>query len=250
MATMTVARSRTPDTLQHRLLQLDCSSDLRSYSRNLGPGVQEKTFQRTSDALRAQLEEHRDYLLRHQQHGQAQLTPVSQFHSPVAPSQQVMPPSHHATPVFRDVGRPQYHVQPPQPQAPQALAPQWSRAPKPPSPIPGKVETYPRALRDALEQCRRQTAATPDDGTLYHVIYELAADYMDDQHEVVTTCRTPWIASNKVAEYFVGEFLNGCAVDDPEYEVSSQGTLRCEVATDGSLGGRAMVFVRPGRMHG
>ncbi|KAF2854821.1 hypothetical protein T440DRAFT_360096, partial [Plenodomus tracheiphilus IPT5] len=103
---MTLIRPRSPDTLQHRLLSLDCSADLQSYSRNLGPGVQEKTFQRTSDALRAQLEEHRDFLLRHQQNEHAQLTPVSQVNSPVAPSVQVMPPAQHATPLLRDVGQP------------------------------------------------------------------------------------------------------------------------------------------------
>ncbi|CBX97102.1 predicted protein [Plenodomus lingam JN3] len=110
---MTVARPPIHDILQRRLLHLDCSADLQPYSRNLGPGVQEKAFQWTSDVLRAQLEEHREFLLRQQQHEQGTLNPILQSRTPVAPGPESMPRSHdthahmHATPLFRPVSQPQ-----------------------------------------------------------------------------------------------------------------------------------------------
>lgn len=72
---------------------------------------------------------------------------------------------------------------------------------------------------------------------------------MSDEHEVVATYRNPQAANNKVAEYFVENFLTHDDGFDAQYEVSPSGTLRCEKETDGSLGGWVTVSVTQGRMN-
>lgn len=53
--------SRPPPS--QTLLNLDCSSDLNSYSRSLGPGVPGRKISINDEAVRAHIEDRRDHIL-------------------------------------------------------------------------------------------------------------------------------------------------------------------------------------------
>ena len=137
------------------LLNLDCSADLKSYRRDLGPGVQAKCFEKTSDTIREQLDEHRAFLLLHRQNGQA-----SGFPSPVPrlealPSQSA-PNSNVASPHVTATRDNYYTASQPRPlrMLSQPHAPQQPlQASRPRAPVSGQVGTYPTGLRQALERC-------------------------------------------------------------------------------------------------
>ena len=231
MATPSVGRLCSFDR-QQSLLSLDCSSDLRSYSRNLGPGVQEKLFQRTSDALRAQLDEHRDFLLRHQRNNRIQASLVPRVNAPVplaVPLEGAWRPWPHTLPSH-------------EPTQPLARPPTPDRAQ---SPVPGDIRTYPPGLRDALEHCT--AVQRPEEHTIYHVIYDVRSTYMDDVHEISGTYHNLQEANEQVARMFLfdGDWSSGThAGYDAEYEVLEGGALKCAIETDGSMGGYTEIYVR------
>lgn len=151
----TVQRQHSFSTSQN-LLNLDCSADLKSYRRNLGPGVQAKCFEKTSDTIRAQLDNHRALLLQHRQSGQTSGIP-----SPV-PRLEILQP--HTTPsntvIQSQFAAPNnkyhtaFHPRPlqilSQPHAPrQTTSARLQRS------APGSVSTYPANLRQTLEHNRQ-----------------------------------------------------------------------------------------------
>lgn len=224
------------------LLNLDCSADLKSYRRNLGPGVQAKCFEKTSDTIRAQLDNHRAVLLKHRRSGQANGFPspvprleVPQQHTPLshrAGGMQVTAPSgnYHTASHPRPL---QILSQPHAPQQPRPMA-------RPRQPIEGNVATYPPDLRQALEQC----AQFPDDHHLdiaYEVVVQIHSNYMEDSKEVVGTYRSQQEANMQVAATFLfdGYYESGA---DPDYEVED-GSLQISVSTDGSMGGYTTISV-------
>jgi hypothetical protein len=148
---MTATAVPQPYTRQHafstsrNLLNLDCSADLKSYRRDLGPGVQAKCFEKTSDTIRAQLDHHRAFLLRHRHDGQGSGLP-----SPV-PRLEV-PPSHSA----------QYSTAPPHMTAPNGSYHVASH------PRPLSVLSQPHAPQAHRDQHRHLDAKVQCLGTLAH----------------------------------------------------------------------------------
>lgn len=262
MAAAILAR---PDSFhrQQRLLHLDCSADLRSYSRNLGPGVQEKIFERTSDALRTQLEEHRDFLLQHQhqQHGQGRLDSITRSHVPYAqhvpqpaparlePSPYAyIQPSGTAAAVASASRTAQTHAVLGSPYSAKRIAPR-----RPQNPIAGDIATYPRALREALERCLALQTTNDSEDTVYHVIIAVQSTYMDDSHEIVGTYTNLREANEKMADMFLfnGDYASGIDADEtPEYDVKEGGLLSCAIMTDGSTGGYCTYYVQRARLTG
>ncbi|KAF1845799.1 uncharacterized protein K460DRAFT_355563 [Cucurbitaria berberidis CBS 394.84] len=221
MATTSIVRPHSFDR-QQSLLKLDCSADLRSYSRNLGPGVQEKLFQRTSEALRAQLDEHREFLLGHQRNGQRQISPVPQVN--VGPWPHTLPPDEPAHQPY-----------------PYAPTPPYAQTQ---DPIPGDVNTYPPALRDALDRC--MAFQQPNDDTIYHVIEDIQSTYMDNAHKITGTYQSLQGANEEVVRKFLfdGAWSSGIHMGyDPEYMVLEGGGLKCAIQTDGSMGGYTQIYV-------
>lgn len=227
-----------------RLLNLDCSADLKSYRRDLGPGVQAKCFEKTSDTIRAQLDHHRAVLLlRHRQSGQA-----SGFPSPV-PRLEV--PRDHTVAsnraggsqmmVSNDNYHTAFHPRPlqilSQPHAPQQSRP----ATRPQQPTAGNIATYPADLRRALEQCARYGDEYGTD-TVFEVVVQDASNYMEDSKEVVGAYESLQEANMQVARVFMfdGYYESG---SDPAYEVEDDGSLQIEVMTDGSTGGHITISV-------
>lgn len=226
MATSAVAKLHSFDR-QQSLLNLDCSADLRSYSRNLGPGVQEKLFQRTSDTLRAQLDEHRDFLLRHQRNSQMQINPVPRVNAP--------------NPLT--VPRPWSHTLPShEPAQPLARSP---TPPPPQSPVLGDINTYPPALRAALEQCT--AVQQPEDNIVYRVMFEVQGAYAGhDVHDIAGTYDSLQEANEQVVQMFLfdGTYSSGASAGyEADYEVEG-GALSCAIETDGSTGGYTQIYVR------
>ncbi|KAJ4986570.1 hypothetical protein SVAN01_07879 [Stagonosporopsis vannaccii] len=238
-----------PYTRQHthstsrNLLNLDCSADLRSYRRDLGPGVQAKCFEKTSDTIRAQLDNHRAILLRHRQSGQA-----SVFPSPVprleVPRGQTVPSNRagmsQVTP-SNDNYHTAFHPRPlqilSQPHAPQQTRPST----QPQRPVAGDVTTYPTDLRRALEQC----AQYPDEhgtDTAFEVVVHVASTYMDDSTDVVGACRSLQEANMQVAEAFLFHGYHDAGIN-PTYQVEIDGGLQIEVMIEGSMGGRITISV-------
>ena len=239
-----------PYTRQHafstsrNLLNLDCSSDLKSYRRDLGPGVQAKCFEKTSDTIRAQLDEHRAFLLRHRQSGQA-----SGFPSPV-PRLEV-PPSHTAP--GNDAGQSQpnnnYHTtshpRPLQILSQPYAAQQTPPASRPQSPvrsIPGQVATYPIDLRQALERAT-QFGHRYEQDNVYQVIVDAASNYMDGSTSVAGAHEDLQKANLLVANIFIfdGYYESG---DEPTYEVDNIGRLRISIETDGPTGGYTTIRIQ------
>jgi hypothetical protein len=211
---------------QHGLLNLDCSADLRHYSRNLGPGVQERIFQTTSDALRKQLDEHRDLLIRHnRQQPNVAPAPVLSGPSVIAPRSSYAPPTS--------------QIQPPpplfQPAAPRQQ-PLQTR-----SVVPGDVNTYPPALREALYS-RKSVSRAHDGRTIYHVC--TGDGYSSDNTEVVRTCRSMQAANEFAARYFVDNWV--LSNEEQKYSLLANGALHCELEVDD---GRVSVYVQEGRLE-
>jgi hypothetical protein len=204
---------------QQGLLNLDCSADLRHYSRNLGPGVQERTFQTTSDALRKQLDEHRDFLIRYQRQQQPNATsaPVLSGPATIAPRSYAPPAS-------------QYQQPPPllQSAAPQPLQSQPLPIRPTAAVVPGDVNTYPPALREALYS-RKSMSRAHDGRTIYHVMSSSGDGYSSDHEQVVGTCRSMQAANELAARYFV-DYLGGPTNED-KYRLLANGALHCEVGT-------------------
>lgn len=208
---------------QRSLLQLDCSADLRHYSRNLGPGVQERIFQSTSDALRTQLDEHRDFLLQHQKQKQPHLAPVS---VPV--------------PALT-----QSYAHRPYPQTPQP-APVLSSIPaaivtrSPTKTVPGDINTYPLALREALYS--NKTSRADDGRAIYHVVFSKASSHSSDEAVIVASC-TSMIAANEVAaQCFLEKYLD--KGEEIKYKQLGNGALSCEATADKQ---RISIYVQEAR---
>ncbi|KAF1929714.1 uncharacterized protein M421DRAFT_127071 [Didymella exigua CBS 183.55] len=253
---MTTMARPQPHPRQHafltarNLLNLDCSADLKSYRRDLGPGVQAKCFEKTSDTIRAQLDDHRAFLLRHRQNGQA-----SGFPSPVPRLEP--PPSHaaHSSPAQPHMSSPNnnYHIashprplsvlsQPHAPRAPQP-APSPSR---PQNSVPGRIATYPASLRQALER-GRQYGHRHEAGYVYEVIVHVSS-----QEYLITKDRVGAYESLQDANMeAVGVLLSGgyygSALDEPTCEVEENGALRFELYTDGFTGGQTEIYVKRAR---
>ncbi|CAO2648961.1 Nn.00g099100.m01.CDS01 [Neocucurbitaria sp. VM-36] len=222
MATIAVTRLNRFDR-QQSLLSLDCSADLRSYSRNLGPGVQEKIFQRTSEALRAQLEEHRDFLLRHNKSDLVQVSPVPHL---LAPAPLAVPIS--------NIGKAQSHI----------IHAYGMAAALPQTPRFGDINSYPPALRDALD--RSAALQRPDDDAIYHVMEDIQSTYMEDSKRIAKICDNVQEANEEVVRLFLeeGYYTSGTyACNEAEYEVFEFGGLRCAIETDGSTGGFTEIYV-------
>jgi len=213
---------------QHRLLHLDCSADLRHYSRNLGPGVQERIFQTTSDALRSQLDEHRDFLLRHQgqqqQPQQPQLAPAPVVSGPLATS---IPTPYNAYP-----------------NPPPRLQSAASRPNPPRKPIPGDVSTYPKALSEAVysHKATAPMAHVHDARTIYHIVCRTEKRYSKEEMMVVGSCRSLLAANEAAARYFLENCLGDG--DEAKYKQLITGAVSCEVGIEN---GRRTVYAQEGR---
>ncbi|KAF2624347.1 hypothetical protein BU25DRAFT_158358 [Macroventuria anomochaeta] len=246
---MTAMVAPQPYTRQHafstsrNLLNLDCSADLKSYRRDLGPGVQAKCFEKTSDTIRAQLDDHRAFLLRHRQSGQA-----SGFPSPV-PRLEV-PQSHtvhsnNAIPPQLAAPNNNYHTAShprplqilSQPHAPQQTVPPSRRG----SPVPGHIGTYPAGLRQALERCS-QYGHQRQPGTVWEIITDTKSDYMDSSKDVVGAYESLQEANMQVANVFLFDRYYA-SDDEPTYEVEGDGGLKIRCKTDGSTGRYVEIYV-------
>ena len=226
------------------LLNLDCSADLKSYRRDLGPGVQAKCFEKTSDTIRAQLDDHRAFLLRHRQSGQASgfPSPVPRLEVPrshtVTSNNAVPPPMTAPINNYHTASHPRPLQILSQPHAPQQLV----SASRPQSTVPGNIATYPIDLRRALEQCA-QYGHQYEPNTVYEVIVDIGSNYMRDSKDVVGTYESLQEANMQVASVllFDGYYASG---DNPAYEIESAGRLKVNVMTDGSTGGDTTIWVK------
>ncbi|KZM21597.1 uncharacterized protein EKO05_0008048 [Ascochyta rabiei] len=226
------------------LLNLDCSADLKSYRRDLGPGVQAKCFEKTSDTIRAQLDDHRAFLLRHRKSGQA-----SRFPSPV-PRLEVLQsytvPSNNAVPPQLTVPNNNYHTAS-QPRPLQILsqphAPLQTSPARPESPVPGNIGTYPIGLRQALERCNRY-GDRHEAGRVHEVIVRITRERMPTTQDVVGVYESLQDANMKAANIFLFDGHYESGLYQPTYEVGDMGHLRCAVETDGSTGGYTEIYVK------
>ncbi|KAH6629820.1 hypothetical protein C7974DRAFT_193736 [Boeremia exigua] len=250
MSGMAVAQ---PPTRQHasaasrNLLNLDCSADLRLYRRNLGPGVQAKCFEKTSDTIRAQLDHHRAFLLRHRRDGRTSglPSPVPRLEVPQAM------PGIDAAATQMNVPTTKYHTAShprplqilSQPHAPQQApsVPQWER------PFPGNVSTYPVDLRRALEECARYEHKYEP-----HTVYEIVMHVTGErgEHSVIGSSGSLQEANLLLARMFLFEGYRDYG-DDATYEVSNDGSLRVSVVAEGWQRGEMTITVernsvRPG----
>ena len=210
------------------LLNLDCSADLKSYRRDLGPGVQAKCFEKTSDTIREQLDEHRAFLLRHRQDGQ-----TSGFPSPVPrlealPSQSA-PNSNVASPHVSATRDNYYTASQPrplrmlsQPHAPQQPIQASQRG----SPVAGRIDTYPADLRQALERCS-QYGHQRQSGIVWEVITDIMDEYSDNTRDVVGTYESLQEANAQAAFVFLHEGYYNSSYS-PRYEVKGDGCLAIE----------------------
>ncbi|KAF3005873.1 hypothetical protein E8E13_009177 [Curvularia kusanoi] len=224
----------TATTTSRNLLNLDCSADLRSYRRDLGPGVQAKCFEKTSDTIREQLDEHRAFLLRHRQNGQASGLP-----SPV-PRLEALPshtaPSSTATSPHASAPKNNYYVasQPrplrmlSQPHAPQLPI----QHPRRENPVPGRLETYPAGLQQALERCNQYAGHYFQPDTVWEVITDVNGEPGMSGVEVVGTYESLQKANMQAAIVFLTQGYYSEDIDpNPKYEVRGDGslTIECEI---------------------
>ncbi|USP79870.1 hypothetical protein yc1106_07144 [Curvularia clavata] len=213
---------------QRSLLQLDCSADLRHYSRNLGPGVQERIFQATSDALRSQLDEHRDFLLRHQK--QKQLQPPPHL-APVPVPAPALTQSYAHRP----------YTQPPPPASVLSSLPATIVTRSPTKTVPGDMNTYPLALREALYS--NQSTSQADDGrTIYHVISSKASSQPSDEAVIVASFGSMVAANEVAAKYFLEKYLD--KGEGIQYKQLGNGALSCEATVDKQ---RISIYVQEAR---
>ncbi|KAF1358087.1 hypothetical protein EJ07DRAFT_157101 [Lizonia empirigonia] len=247
---MTAMAAPQPFSRQHtwstsrNLLNLDCSADLKSYRRNLGPGVQALCFEKTSETIRAQLDDHRTFLLRHRLGGQA-----SGFPSPVPRlevPQSHAAPNNDAVPPRVTASNGNYHTAShplplqilSQPHAPLQTSPA-----RPQRPVPGDIHTYPIDLRQALENCSQYGDGFVEGGHVYEVIERVDRD-MPTTVDVVGAYESLQDANMKVAEVLLSEGYYESAGGEVTYEVGDFGDLRCDLYTDGSTGGSTEIYVR------
>ncbi|KAF9692362.1 hypothetical protein EKO04_009711 [Ascochyta lentis] len=226
------------------LLNLDCSADLKSYRRDLGPGVQAKCFEKTSDTIRAQLDDHRAFLLRHRKSGQASgfLSPVPRLEvlQSYAVSSNNAPQPHLTAPHnnYHTASHPRPLQILSQPHAPLQTSPA-----RPESPVPGNIGTYPIGLRRALERCN-QYGHRYEAGSVHEVIVRVASDEMPTTKDVVGVYESLQDANMKVANVFLFGGYYASGLDEPTYEVGDAGDLMCAVYTDGSTGGYTEIYVK------
>ncbi|KAF2242566.1 hypothetical protein BU26DRAFT_128586 [Trematosphaeria pertusa] len=236
--------SRPPAS--HTLLNLDCSADLTSYSRSLGPAAphtgqstQALTPTLDSEALRAQFESHHEHLLQHRQL-ELQRQEAVGWASPAANLYAAVPGSRatlHGPEAHSISAQSSY---------------QWPPQRRKPSPVAGDVSTYPPALRRALERSSVINGApSSHESTVYHVIRDMDSDYMEDTSDIVGTYRSLHLANLVAAEYFIREFWDAgeAAGEEPEFELREAGCLYTEVQTEGSTGGLGSVYVRRGSLR-
>lgn len=243
VAPQTVSRQYTWSTSRN-LLNLDCSRDLKSYRRNLGPGVQARCFEKTSETIRAQLDDHRAFLLRRRLSGQA-----SGFPSPV-PRLEV-PQSHaalndDAVPPRVTASNGDYHTAShplPLQILSQPHAPLQTSSARPQSPVPGDIHTYPNDLRQALEKCSQYGDGFVEGDHVYEVIQRVEGD-MPTTIDVFGAYESLQDANMKVAEILLFEGHYESAGGEVTYKVGDFGDLRCDLFTDGSLGGLTEIYVR------
>jgi hypothetical protein len=217
---------------QQSLLQLDCSADLRHYSRNLGPGVQERIFQTTSDALRVQLDKHRDFLLQHQRQQQPHLVPVP-VPVPSGPAPTLNQPYTHPTPYARPPHAPSVP-----PVIPTAIA---TRSPT--KTVPGDINTYPLALREALYS-HKPASRAHDGRTIYHVVSSRAGSLSGEDAVVLAACRGLTAANEVAAQYFLEKYLGNS--EEVKYKQLGNGALSCEAVMNKR---RVSVYVQEARLE-
>ena len=202
MATLLLPPSRSYDAQRHSsLLHLDCSTDLRAYSRSLGPvPAQSVPIPTISD----------DDLRRHFE-----------------------PQGRDLNAVIRSA-RPTYHA---------PLPPPTQRTPFSDMPIPPRSteNTYSRALREALDASSR-FSGSPSAGTIYTVLDELQAVYMDSWTNIVGSSQTLHNANLKAADHFVQTY--DPKPDDAELEIKlrDDGSLYMQLEHDEGL---QSVYVEP-----
>jgi hypothetical protein len=224
------------------LLNLDCSADLTSYSRSLGPVVPDRKISITDETVRAHIEDRRDHILRSRESSRG----------PQVQAQALgYPPSGHPHASVPD--NPNIHNPIPRPQPAQFLLQRpLSTAPtptlsRPRSPIPGNPATYPSALRSALEESSRRAAEPTPSNVVFQVIEQIDSRYMDDSTSIVSTHKTLHSANKFAADHFISEY-GGCLDQgferEPEFGLDRYGGLEMRVETDGSMGGLCSVYVR------
>ncbi|KAF2684918.1 hypothetical protein K458DRAFT_403855 [Lentithecium fluviatile CBS 122367] len=253
MAALMAPSAPPPASLSRRipttLLNLDCSADLNSYSRSLGPQAQTRPLlPLSSDALRAQFESHRDQLLRHRQAlGYVGASPAQtpQLAHAMAPA-----PHHHHPSPSTSTGIIHQHIAPAPPayRQPPPTAPTRGQ-----SPVGGSVDTYPGQLRIALEESARVNHAPAERNVIYNVVEAVNSEYMDDTFQIIGTYKNLHSANLAAAEHMIdeGHWASGThAGNEPEIALRRDGTLRLEIETDGSMGGLVSVFVQPERLRG
>lgn len=232
------------------LLNLDCSADLSSYSRNLGPTVPPRSPALSSEMLRQQFEGHREMLLRTRQAQNAapaqpqtqnqNQTQTHMYSNSIAPAQQQQ--QHY----YPDPRASAQNTTPQQFGFRQPAAP--ARAER--SPSPGKLDTYPRELREALEESARNNGARGNENAIYHVVEDLDSDYMDDSSDVIGTYRNVHTANLKAAEQMVeGGYLESDDESELRVSIGEDGNLWMQTATEGSTGGRVSIYVRRGELR-
>lgn len=222
------------------LLNLDCSADLTSYSRSLGPIVPDRKISINDETVRAHIEDRRDHILRSRESSRG----------PQIQAQALgYPPSGH--PHASVPGTPAIHNPIPRPQPAQFLLQRpLSTAPTPTlsrhrSPIPGNPATYPSALRLALDESSRRGVDPPPANVVFQVIEQVNSRYMDDSTSIVSTHKSLHSANTFAAEHFISEY-GGCLNQgwDPEFGLDRYGGLEMRIETDGSTGGLCSVYVR------
>jgi hypothetical protein len=230
--------SKTPAS--RTLLNLDCSADLTSYSRSLGPVVPDRKISINDETVRAHIEDRRDHILRSRESSRG----------PQVQAQALgYPPSGHPHASVPD--NPNIHNPIPRPQPAQFLLQRpLSTAPtptlsRPRSPSPGNPATYPSALRSALEESSRRAAEPTPSNVVFQVIEQINSKYMDDSTNIISTHKTLHSANTYAAEYFIREYggslNNGW---EPEFGLDRYGGLEMKIETDGSLGGLCSVYVQ------
>jgi hypothetical protein len=113
-------------------------------------------------------------------------------------------------------------------------------------PVAGDVATYPPALREALNRANASIAleGSPRPIRIFRVMHYTDSNYTRDETKEVARCASAIEANLIVAEYFIETFWNDSMLDEPRFQVSAGGTLRCEVSSDGSMGGFETICVQ------
>lgn len=188
----------------NRLLSLDCSSDLESYRCDLGLNAQVRPHKRPNQVLQVRLKQHRDSLQHHQQDMGAELVPQLLPLIPV-PNVATRNIAHDAT------------INQPLPYFPSRPYPQ-------PVPRIDSIDpnTYPPALREALERACATVPATSPSNAIYQVMHHIDSAYIDNKTNVIKTCKSLRQANVMVAKWFIGNLWQD-PMGGAEYEVQPGG---------------------------